>query len=62
MVQVRLDFTLISLTDDTFELTFPDAIPLPELFTLIDEHYSYRSEITKLRKSLEDRTYQFRVI
>jgi len=48
--------------DDNFEITSPDAIPLPELFSYIDEHNHCRVEISKLRKSLEDRTYQFRTI
>ena len=43
--------------DETFEVTSPDAIPLPELFAYIDEHSHCRGEIVKLRKSLEDRTY-----
>jgi Bardet-Biedl syndrome 9 protein len=47
---------------DGFEITYPDAIPLPQLFQYIDEHHHYRQEIAKLRKSLEDRTYQFRTI
>lgn len=33
-----------------------------ELFTLIDEHFQIRGEIEKHKKTLNDRTYQFRVI
>jgi len=30
---------------DDFEISYPDAIPLNELFSLIDEHFAYRKEI-----------------
>lgn len=33
-----------------FEISYPDAIPLPELFQFIDEHHHYRLELIKLRK------------
>jgi len=39
------------------EITFPDAIPLNELFGAIVEHYTVRNEIDKSRKVLDDRTY-----
>ena len=48
--------------DESFELGFPDSIPLNELFIVIEEHYVLRCEIEKLKKSLQDRSYQFRVI
>jgi Bardet-Biedl syndrome 9 protein len=48
--------------DESFEIQFTEAIPLNELFSAIDEHYQYRAEIAKLKKVLEDRSYQFRVI
>lgn len=41
---------------------FPDAIPLNELFLLIDEHFYLRGELEKLKKVLNDRSYQFRII
>lgn len=44
------------------EINFPDAIPLNELFNAIDEHSQIRTEIAKLKKLLEDRSYQFRII
>lgn len=49
-------------TDDDLEITFPDAIPLNELFLAMEEHHSIRREIVKEKKMLEDRSYQFRVI
>lgn len=53
---------ILNSADDPLQITFPDAIPLNELFTVIDEHAGIRAEMTRLRKALEDRTYQFRVI
>ena len=47
---------------EDFEITYPDAIPLNELFAVIDDHFAHRKELQRLRKELEDRTYQFRVI
>lgn len=44
------------------EISYPDQIPLKELFERIDEHYNLRCEVDKLKKVLEDRSYQFRVI
>ncbi len=49
-------------TGEDFEITYPDAIPLNELFGVIDDHFAHRKELQRLRKELEDRTYQFRVI
>lgn len=48
---------LYSSGDNHLEITFPDAIPLNELFAAIDEHSSIRNEIAKLKKLLEDRSY-----
>jgi hypothetical protein len=42
---------------EDLEITLEDSIPLNELFALIEEHYSIRNEITKLKKLLEDRSY-----
>ena len=47
---------------DDFELSYPDAIPLNELFAVLDDHFAHRKELQRLKKDLEDRTYQFRVI
>ena len=33
-----------------------------DLFEAIDKHFTYRHEIRTLKKVLEDRTYQFRII
>ena len=37
-------------------------IPLVELFEIIDQHFSIRKESAKLRKMMETRTIQFRMI
>ena len=37
-------------------------MPLNELYRVIDEHQAIRCDIQKTRKSLEDRSYQYRVI
>ena len=37
-------------------------MPALDLMEAIDKHYAYRSEISSLRKTLEDRTYQLRII
>lgn len=47
---------------EDFEISLEESIPLNELFALIDEHFTIRNEISKLKKILEDRSYQFRVI
>jgi Bardet-Biedl syndrome 9 protein len=44
------------------EITYPDAIPLNELFSVVDEHVGCRGEILRLKKTLDDRSYQFRLI
>lgn len=48
--------------DNDLEISFADAIPLNELFNVIDEHYKIRMDVLKLRKILEDRSFQFRTI
>eukprot|EP00347_Sterkiella_histriomuscorum_P008020 403346677 len=53
---------IIQFVDNDLEISFADAIPLNELFNVIDEHYQIRMDIIKLRKLLEDRSYQFRTI
>ena len=37
-------------------------MPTLDLLDAIDKHFAYRSEIRTLRKTLEDRTYQLRII
>ena len=39
-----------------------DSIPLNDLFATIDEHFEIRAEEKRLRKLLESRTVQFRMI
>ncbi len=53
---------MLNFIDNELEISFTDAIPLNELFNVIDEHSSIRVEIAKLKKLLEDRSYQFRTI
>ena len=48
---------------DIFDIvTFDEQIPLKELFEIIDQHNAIRKESTHLRKMLESRTVQFRMI
>ena len=37
-------------------------LPTLDLLEAIDKHFAYRTEIISLRKMLEDRTYQLRII
>jgi hypothetical protein len=55
MIQ-RLEDVFAGGSED-FEISLEDSIPLNELFALIEEHYSIRNEISKLKKLLEDRSY-----
>ena len=41
---------------------FDGPIPLVELFEIIDQHFAIRKESAKLRKMMESRTVQFRMI
>mmetsp|Transcript_26517 Transcript_26517/g.40493 ORF Transcript_26517/g.40493 Transcript_26517/m.40493 type:complete len:134 (+) Transcript_26517:1306-1707(+) len=42
---------------DIFEIvTFDSQLPLPELFSVMDEHFAIRKEKAELRKKLEQRT------
>lgn len=48
---------------EIFDIVEVDGpIPLVELFEIIDQHFSIRKESTKLRKMMETRTIQFRMI
>lgn len=44
------------------EIKLQDSIPLHELFTTIDDHFEIREKISKAKKSLEDKSYQFRIV
>lgn len=44
------------------KITSNEKMPTLGLLQAIDQHFAYRSEIKKLRKVLDDRTYQLRVI
>lgn len=37
-------------------------MPALDLMEAIDKHFAYRTEIKDLRKTLEDRSYQLRII
>lgn len=50
-------FFIYFYIDNDLEISFADAIPLNELFNVIDEHYQIRMDIIKLKKLLEDRSY-----
>ena len=62
MAEVSIFSCILFFSLDNFEIAYPEAIPLNELFTLIDEHAAYRAELARLKKVLDDRSYQFRVI
>ena len=47
---------------DKVDIKLQDSIPLHELFTSIDDHFEIREKITKAKKRLEDRSYQFRIV
>ena len=46
----------------TFAVRFDDQLPLPEYFRLIDEHFDQRVSIASLRKELDARAHQLRVV
>jgi Bardet-Biedl syndrome 9 protein len=48
-------------TDD-FQLHFEDQLPLSEYFRLIDDHFEQRVQIAALRKELDARAHQLRVV
>jgi Bardet-Biedl syndrome 9 protein len=50
------------LYSDDVEITLQDSIPLHELFTTIDDHFELREKISQSKKTLEDRSYQFRIV
>ena len=48
---------------EIFDIVEVDGpISLAELFEIIDQHFSIRKESAKLRKMMETRTIQFRMI
>jgi hypothetical protein len=49
--------TFIVANDSGFEVTFPDAIPLVELFGIIEHHWTFKGKILRLKQLLDDRTY-----
>ena len=63
-MQLVLTETYKRLSSPTHQITVSSAAKMPalDLFEAIDRHFAYRHEIRTLRKSLEDRTYQFRII
>jgi len=48
--------------DSSFKFSVPDSIQVAPLFEAIDEHHGVRVSIEKLKKVLEDRSVQFRLI
>ncbi|KRX10421.1 hypothetical protein PPERSA_10520 [Pseudocohnilembus persalinus] len=44
------------------EFQFTDHIPLQDLFSQIDEHYSLRQELKKCKEQLDKKTIEFRTI
>jgi len=45
-----------------FQVNFEEQLPLPEYFRLIDEHFDQRVSIAALRKELDSRAHQLRVV
>ena len=62
IITLKIVILIFKYIDSDLEISFPDAIPLNELFVAIDEHFLLRVDAEKLKKTLDDRTYQFRVI
>ena len=52
------------LSSAQYGLDLSSTLKLPalDLMEAIDKHFAYRNEIKNLRKTLEDRTYQLRII
>jgi len=48
--------------EDELEIQFEDQLPLPEYFRLIDDHFDHRILISQMRKELDSRAHQFRVV
>lgn len=63
-IQLVLTESYKRLTSPKYNLNVSSTTKLPtlDLFEAIDKHFTYRTEIHNLRKSLEDRTYQLRII
>ena len=63
-IQLVLTESYKRLTSPKYNLNVSSTTKLPtlDLLEAIDKHFTYRTEIQNLRKSLEDRTYQLRII
>jgi len=63
-IQLVLSETYKRLTAAPYNLKVSSQTKIPtlDLLEAIDKHFAYRSEILSLRKTLEDRTYQLRII
>jgi len=47
---------------EPFTVSFKELLPLHDYFVLIDKHHEKRVKMQELRKVLEDRAHQFRVV
>lgn len=47
---------------EPFTVSFKELLPLHDYFVLIDKHHEKRKKMDELRKVLEDRAHQFRVV
>eukprot|EP01052_Picozoa_sp_SAG31_P018334 SAG31_NODE_1295_length_8952_cov_8.332957_5_plen_162_part_00 len=45
-----------------FEIAYKDALPLPEYFSVIEQHLLSRHNQARIAKQLEDRATQFRAV
>jgi len=52
------------LTSPDYGIAISSTVKIPglDLMEAIDKHFAYRTEIRALHKTLEDRTYQLRII
>jgi len=53
---------VLKYLDTKLEIDAIDAIPLNEMFQAIDDHFSIRTEITRIKKIVGERSIQYRVI
>ena len=63
-LQVVLTETYNRLTSPDYGIAISSTVKIPglDLNEAIDKHFAYRTEIKSLHKTLEDRTYQLRII
>jgi len=48
--------------DSSVVLAFQDSLPLQDYFSLVDDHFTLLKHLEMLRKDMEDRMHQYRVV